>query len=74
MSLANVEADTSWLGQSSSPNHSPKLERKPWEHRKLDVVKLLDGKILIGVGQFVEEELEGYRQGLMIHCQYRPLP
>jgi hypothetical protein len=74
MSSANVEADPSWLGQSSSPNHSPKLERKPWEYRKLEVVKVLDGEILIGVGKFVEEELDGYRQGLMIHYQYWPLP
>jgi hypothetical protein len=40
----------------------------------LEVIKLLDGEILIGVGKFVEEEFEGYRQGLMVHYQYWPLP
>jgi hypothetical protein len=70
MFLANVEADPSWLRESSNPNHSPKLLRKNREYSKSVVIKVLDGEILIGVGKFVEEELKRYRQGLMVHYRY----
>ena len=33
---------------------------------------MLDGKILIRVGKFVEEELEAYRRGFVVHGDCRP--